>query len=541
MGKLLTIFIFACLVGVAIIPAGFQASVGGKEMIKEDKDSTGDWPMIHHDVRHTSYTSAKGVITEPELKRVINVSNDEISWCVVKDRKFVFATMDGVLYLFDSKFGKMWETLIWESPSSPVIADDKVVIATKDGSVYVLDIRTGGEDWSVPLCDSIGDHFSPIVSDVDGDRVKEVVITTEDGSIYVFDGRTGGEDWSTPSFYRTVSSPAVAYGNIYIGSVNHYVCCVDGDTGDIKWDYETGGKITSSPTIGEGKIYVGSWDHKIYCLDAYTGELKWDYTTGGIIYSSPAIFDGRIYVTSGDGNIYCIDASEGKLIWKKTVGNGSSLKFSPAIADIDNDGEKEVIVGSTDGYVYAFGANDGYVEWRFYLGKSSICSPPVIADLIDGSGVEILFVDTHGGKIYVIGSKVKKPEIPVKPSGPKRVKSGESATYFTFSENEMYYEKVKYVFDWGDGTTTESEPVDPSVRVYVSHTWNLDGRKETFIVRCKAVAVEPDTGLESDWSEPLEVTVRKSKCTKLVPLYFYFIEKFFNFLAHWKDWLTVGV
>ncbi|NIO11825.1 MAG: PQQ-binding-like beta-propeller repeat protein, partial [Deltaproteobacteria bacterium] len=55
-----------------------------------------------------------------------------------------------------------------------------------------------------------------------------------------------------------------------------------------------------SPAVAYGKIYIGSLDKKVYCLDAITGDSVWCYTTGDYVYSSPAVAGGKVYVGSDD-------------------------------------------------------------------------------------------------------------------------------------------------------------------------------------------------------------------------------------------------
>jgi len=113
---------------------------------------------------------------------------------------------------------------------------------------------------------------------------------------------TGYEAWvkyfSTDSFVE--SAPAVAYGNVYVGSISGLIYCLDAATGNTAWTYTTSGSVYSSPSVASGNVYIGSYDHRVYCLDAATGGLKWSYYTDGIVKSAPAIADGKLYVPVND-------------------------------------------------------------------------------------------------------------------------------------------------------------------------------------------------------------------------------------------------
>jgi len=76
------------------------------------------------------------------------------------------------------------------------------------------------------------------------------------------------------------------------------------NTNNTIWSYTTGDDVFSSPAVADGKVYVGSMDRNVYCLNASTGDFIWNYTTGSSVLSSPAVADGKVYVGSEDGKVY---------------------------------------------------------------------------------------------------------------------------------------------------------------------------------------------------------------------------------------------
>ncbi|RLF59105.1 MAG: hypothetical protein DRN25_04410, partial [Thermoplasmata archaeon] len=185
---------------------------------------------------------------------------------------------------------------------------------------------------------------------------------------------------------------------------------------------------------------------------------------------------------------------------------------SPAIADIDGDGKNEVVACSRDGHIYAFDSN-GDVEWEYSIG-ATIDSSPAIAD-IDGGGVEII-VGSDDGSIYVLGGPLP-PKTPERPTGPTEIEYGKSYEYHTYTKDPIYKE-VRYVFSWGDGKEDTTNCVDPKEGASCSHSWTkgkgklflyiLRCKEKEYEVKCKAVACDPNTGLESGWSEELIVTAK---------------------------------
>jgi outer membrane protein assembly factor BamB len=76
-------------------------------------------------------------------------------------------------------------------------------------------------------------------------------------------------------------------------------------TGAKLWSNAIGSeRYTSSPAVANGAVYVGSIDYNVYALNAKTGAVLWSYTTGANVDSSPAAANrvgGSHTVASGEG------------------------------------------------------------------------------------------------------------------------------------------------------------------------------------------------------------------------------------------------
>ncbi|MFX0098765.1 MAG: PKD domain-containing protein, partial [Candidatus Hodarchaeota archaeon] len=86
------------------------------------------------------------------------------------------------------------------------------------------------------------------------------------------------------------------------------------------------------------------------------------------------------------------------------VSTGDWVMSSPAIGDVDGDGEVEVVFGSRDAYLRCVSGIDGILEWSFYLDDESDSSP-VIVD-VDGNGdLEIILASSYtpsNGYVYCL-------------------------------------------------------------------------------------------------------------------------------------------
>jgi outer membrane protein assembly factor BamB/serine/threonine protein kinase len=181
-----------------------------------------------------------------------------------------------------------------------------------------------------------------------------------------------------------LSSPVVANGVVYVGSVDDKLYAFDATTGQQRWAAPTGGSISSSPAVIKGVVYVGSGDGKLYAFDAATGKQRWVAPTNNGIYSSPAVVNGVVYVSS-DGKLYAFNAITGKQEWAASIGGQISYS-SPAVAN------RVVYVGSDDGKLYAFDATTGQQRWVAPTGGQSASSPAV------ANGV--VYVSSGDSKLY---------------------------------------------------------------------------------------------------------------------------------------------
>ena len=208
-------------------------------------------------------------------------------------------------------------------------------------------------------------YSSPAVAD------GKVYVGSVDGRVYCLDSLTGTQVWNHTTGWYVYSSPAVVDGRVYVGSDDNGTYCLDASTGAQLWNYTTGGYIHSSPTVANGRVYIGSCDGKIYCLDALTGALRWIQTTEQEVRSSPAIAYDRVYVGSYDGRVYSLFASTGEFNWNYTT--GGSVHSSPAVVD------GKVYVGSDDNKTYCLDAFTGTQIWNFTT-AGYVSSSPAVAD-----------------------------------------------------------------------------------------------------------------------------------------------------------------
>lgn len=97
------------------------------------------------------------------------------------------------------------------------------------------------------------------------------------GGVTAMDAKSGALLWNHTIGSIQYSSPAVADGLVFVGSDEnsimthasargHTVYALDSRTGELRWTYLTGGEVYSSPAVAYGIVYVGSNDGKLYAI-----------------------------------------------------------------------------------------------------------------------------------------------------------------------------------------------------------------------------------------------------------------------------------
>jgi len=299
----------------------------------------------------------------------------------------------------------------------------EVVFGGWDHHIYVRQAGDGslaGSGWPIDTLDSV--WSTPAVGDVDGDGFKEIFtgsdLSRSDEHAWSFNGgRMWGLDrrgnilpgWPRRSAQTFYSSPAV--GDINNDGRYEIVC----GTGTC-WRTDGRGAEATGPFTGR---HVFGWR-----LDG-TALPGWPVEVGGAVFSSPALadLDGdrrlETIVGATDGRIYCLNA-DGSIRWRTLLVDRDGRSYetlrdrrgwvlgSPVVADIDGDGDLEVLVCWSFEVVILdhlgrllTGANSA--GRTVYLTFQSLFSSPSVADINGDNLLEIVVAGGRrdgGGALY---------------------------------------------------------------------------------------------------------------------------------------------
>ncbi|CAD6491053.1 MAG: Outer membrane protein assembly factor BamB [Candidatus Argoarchaeum ethanivorans] len=255
---------------------------------------------------------------------------------VYEDKVFISGFSDGTLHAFDFDGNELWNVTTGGgigSYTSPAASDGRIFFAGGDPALYCVNISDHSILWRFNTSDDV--TTTPAIKD-------GVVFFATESRMYAVDMEEG-EMWNC-SLTVTFSSPAVAYGNVYIGSDEKRFYCFNASNGDEVWNRSVNDVIRSSPAVADGTVYFGTntGHGTVYALDATDGTLRWSYDTGNYIMSSPSISDGILFIGSDTGYLYAFGTPD--RFWK---GNTVLLQGETLNVTANNSGTNHMINRTT--------------------------------------------------------------------------------------------------------------------------------------------------------------------------------------------------
>jgi hypothetical protein len=220
-----------------------------------------------------------------------------------------------------------------------VLTQNMNEVAPKDGKVWLVKVNSTARTilWSR---ETGGDARSAAIGDVNGDGRKEIVAVSS-GGVYIFD-RDGNE-------------------------LNKFAIKNNPDIPSI-WDIDNN-------SVNEVLI-ASSEDNRIYIISNGTtlNEFYAERITGNLALGD-VNSDGKLELAGGDlyGNMYIWD-NTGRVIEKRNIARKYDYFTSAIIADLEGDGNKEIILGNKNGNIFVYTA----------MNKPKDTTPPVTTDNADG-------------------------------------------------------------------------------------------------------------------------------------------------------------
>ena len=349
---------------------------------------TVDWPLYGHDLQRTRYLPSED-LNPPFRSSEWSFQAGkllEFQPIVVKDRLYLM-DKDGTFYALNADTGKVeWKRKIGSlNASAPAYADGRLfTVNLEPNQAVALRPNAHGSKilWRHPLPGR--SESSPLV------HSGRVIFGCESGDIFALDEKTGKTRWTVSTAGPVKGGLAFHDGTVFAGNYAGEIHAIDASNGQVEWTAHTqgggllrGGGIYSTPAVAWGRVYLGSLDGRIYSYVEKTGELAWSHSTGAEVYPSPAVADTphsppTVYAGSQDKHFYALDARTGELRWEHPL-DGVVLGSSS-------------VVGET-AYVAMIGPNTGTIGYRVKDGKK----------VFENDQGEYNPVISDGEKIYLTG------------------------------------------------------------------------------------------------------------------------------------------
>ena len=242
-----------------------------------------------------------------------------------------------------------------------------------------------------------------------------VMVGSDDGTLYAFNttGAAIGSTWTYPTSDRIWSTPTVANGTVYFGSMDRNVYAlslaeVASQARRLRWKFPTDGAVVAQPLIMDDIVVVGSFDRYLYAIDAATGAQRWKFK-GADWFWAGAVTDGdSIYAPTMDGTVHALDR-EGRPLWLSPFKADSPIVSTPVVVKLPDQGDL-LVVATDAGRLHLISARDG-AEVAVFMDLGSRIKAPlavegqeVFVGLEDGT-VRGINVNRWGVEIWSVQTK----------------------------------------------------------------------------------------------------------------------------------------
>ena len=277
------------------------------------------------------------------------------------------ATAEGRLVWLDRASGRVLHEMRLGAAleSSPALGEDQRTLhaGTDEGEMVGVDVVLGREVYRVKVGRMVRSSPLPV-----GGRVAVGVVEGKSGMLLALDAAKGSTAWAR-KMGPVFSSPALAGGNILVGSDDGFVHALEPAKGTVLWSAEMGSKVRATPAVAGDTALVADFAGRLAVFRVSDGARAWTADLRHAAYSSPCVRGDLAVVGCNEGHLHGVELRSGALRFE--VATRGPVVSSPVAA-----GDR-VLVGSTDGTLYLID-DQGRVTDRRELAPGWIQSSPAL-------------------------------------------------------------------------------------------------------------------------------------------------------------------
>jgi|GEM_PF-3527043 len=380
-----------------------------------------EWRMYRNNGLQTSFCSGKGKITYPRIrwqKQLPSlVKSSPLGGDITGDfiDEVIIGAENGKIYILSSLDGSYIDSINTSGniPSTSVLLNTdfdpsyEILFGSQPGDLFLYKYSCGIV-WSLNIGHDIKNPI--IASDINSDGMEEILFGA-DNIIFAINPDDGSIIWTYtyPDNKFKFQGPVTVFNDngtpkgvsVIKRKNNTKVVCIDLSNGTFLWEYIHSAKTRAYPVVDTLNLLIIFLDDAGYMnLLDYDGTLVNSYfIVNNKFHSPPALadvdLDGNIEIIAGcdDSNIYVI-TEDGNIKWNYPV--FGKIHTPPSLADIDNDDTLEIMAGAWDNYFYVFKNDD--TLWRYLMTDVMEMNPALTFG--DDYGLDIAAVDQSGFVIY---------------------------------------------------------------------------------------------------------------------------------------------
>ena len=224
------------------------------------------------------------------------------------------------------------------------------------------------------------------------------------------------DGWPYETTTQVISSPTIVSfesGNkVLFGDYNGYFRIVNPDGSDACW-FNTGNQIWGSPAVsdidnnGDLEIIITSKSQHLYVLDNECN-LELDFDAEQYLMGTPAIGnlddDPEKEIVFGGytnpGTLFAIN-HDGSSVENFPLELGEKIQRGVALADFNGNGKDDIVCGTDDEHIYLI-YDDGTIADGFpFTAASDFRTAPIV---IDVNGSKIIFAGSRDNTFYAINA-----------------------------------------------------------------------------------------------------------------------------------------